>query len=220
MGKVKENLLRLQEEIAPYTPKIVAVTKYYGTDEMIEAYNAGIRDFGESRIPESIEKIKSLPAEIQKNSKFHLIGHLQTNKVKKAVGFFDYIHSVDSLNLAQKISEDASEKKIIQKIFLQVNNAGEEQKFGFSKETLFESFREIQKLQSIEIVGLMSIAPLTENEEYLLKHFQEVFQIKCRLEQEFNCKIKELSMGMSNDYKEAVKAGATVIRVGRKLFSL
>jgi pyridoxal phosphate enzyme (YggS family) len=213
MYNVKEKLLKLQEEIAPYTPNIIAVTKYFGKDGIEEAYEAGLRDFGESRIPESIEKINSLPKEVKENSRFHLIGHLQTNKVKKAVERFDFIHSVDSKELAEKISEEAFKQNKIQKIFLQLNNADEEQKFGFSKEGLFQSFEKIKNLKNIEIVGLMNIAPLTDDKSFLKILFNEVREIKDKLN------LKELSMGMSNDYKEAVETGATYIRVGRKLFS-
>ena len=213
MYHVKEKLLKLQEEIAPYTPNIIAVTKYFGADGIIEAYEAGLRDFGESRIPESTEKINSLPKEVKENSRFHLIGHLQSNKVKKAVEAFDFIHSVDSKELAEKISEEAFKLNKVQKIFLQINNADEEQKFGFSKERLLNDFEEIKNLKHLEVMGLMNIAPLTDNREYLKSLFGEVRTI-CK---ELN--LKELSMGMSNDYMEAIENGATYIRVGRKLFS-
>lgn len=213
MFQVKQKLLELQEEIAPYTPNIIAVTKYFGTDGIIEAYQAGLRDFGESRIPEAIEKINSLPQEIKENSTFHMIGHLQTNKVKKVVGFFKYIHSVDSKELAEIISKEAVQKGIVQKIFLQLNNADEPQKFGFSKENIKSNFEEISKLKGLEVVGLMNIAPLTQDREELKRLFKEVSNINKQLN------LKELSMGMSNDYKEAIENGATYIRIGRKLFS-
>ena len=101
---VKNNLLQIQEEIAPCKPRIIAVTKYFDKEAMISAYNAGLRDFGESRVIEASAKIESLPEEVRKNSTFHLIGHLQTNKVKHAIKTFDYIHSVDTVKLAQCIS--------------------------------------------------------------------------------------------------------------------
>src|SRR5574344_2102273 len=105
MGTVKENLLKIQEDIAPYNPKIIAVTKYFDGSKLIEAYEAGLRDFGESRVLEAIEKITGLPEEIRKKSTGHMIGQLQSNKVSKAVGFFDYIHSVDSVTPAREISK-------------------------------------------------------------------------------------------------------------------
>ena len=215
---VKHNLLRIQEEIAPYTPNIIAVTKYFDESAIIAAYNAGLRNFAESRVIEAIEKINNLPSDVKNNSKFHFIGHLQTNKVKKVIGHFDYIHSVDSYKLAKIISDEACNAGKVQKILLQINNANEEQKFGFSKDEVFEVFDSIKELSNIEICGLMNMAPLGDSEEELNYLFEDILQIKLKLENEFNYKFKELSMGMSQDYKIAVKHGATMLRIGRKLF--
>ena len=216
--KVRANLLQIQEDIAPYKPNIIAVTKYFDENAMIEAYNAGLRDFAESRANEAVEKINNLPTDVRNNSRFHFIGHLQTNKVKKVVPNFDYIHSVDSLKLAKAISDEAQAIGKVQKILLQVNNANEEQKFGFSKDEIFEEFPKIKAFPSIEIAGIMNMAPLGASEEELNKLFGDVFNIKKELEKEFNCELKELSMGMSQDYKIAVKNGSTMLRIGRKLF--
>ena len=216
--KVRANLLQIQEDIAPYKPNIIAVTKYFDENAMIEAYNAGMRDFAESRVIEAVEKINNLPADVRNNSKFHFIGHLQTNKVKKVIPNFDYIHSVDSLKLAKAISDEAKAIRKVQKILLQVNNANEEQKFGFSKEEIFEEFPKIKALPSIEIVGIMNMAPLGASGDELNRLFADVYNIKKELEKEFNCELKELSMGMSQDYKVAVKHGSTMLRIGRKLF--
>lgn len=215
---VKENLLQIQEDIAPYKPNIIAVTKYFDEKAMIEAYNAGLRDFAESRAVEAVEKIENLPAEVRNNSKFHFIGHLQTNKVKKVVPIFDYIHSVDSLKLAKAIADEAKLFGKVQNILLQVNNANEEQKFGFSKKEIFEVFPSIKELSSVSIAGIMNMAPLGVSEEELNRLFEDVFNIKKELEQRFDCELRELSMGMSQDYKIAVKHGATMLRIGRKLF--
>lgn len=215
---VRENLLQIQEDIAPYKPNIIAVTKYFDEKAMIEAYNAGLRDFAESRAVEAIEKIENLPAEVRNNSKFHFIGHLQTNKVKKVVPIFDYIHSVDSLKLAKAIADEAKLFGKVQNILLQVNNANEEQKFGFSKKEIFEVFPSIKELSSVSIAGIMNMAPLGASEEELNRLFEDVFNIKKELEQRFDCELRELSMGMSQDYKIAVKHGATMLRIGRKLF--
>ena len=216
--KVRANLLQIQEDIAPYKPNIIAVTKYFDESAMVEAYYAGLRDFAESRAIEAVEKINNLPTEIRNDSNFHFIGHLQTNKVKKVVQNFDYIHSVDSLKLAKTISDEAKAIGKVQKILLQVNNANEEQKFGFSKEGILGEYSKIKALPSIEVVGIMNMAPLGASEEELNKLFGDVFNIKKELEKEFNCELKELSMGMSQDYKIAVKNGSTMLRIGRKLF--
>lgn len=219
MNTVKENLLNIREEIVPYTPNIIAVTKYFDESKIIEAYDAGLRDFGESRALEAIEKIQKLPQEIRDNSRFHLIGHLQTNKVRKAVGFFDFIHSVDSLKLAESISDEALSKNIRQKVLLQINNANEDQKFGFSKEEILKNFKEVNSLKGLEVVGLMNMAPFGLEKETLIDLFKDITSLRDDLEKEFDCELKEISMGMSGDYKEAVVAGATMIRIGRKLFS-
>ena len=215
---VKENLLQIQEDIAPYKPNIIAVTKYFDENAIISAYNAGLRDFAESRVIEAIEKINKLPEEIKINSKFHFIGHLQSNKVKKVVANFDFIHSVDSLRLAELISKEAGEIGKVQDIFLQINNANEEQKFGLSIAEIFEIFPLIQKLPNINVSGLMNMAPLNAEEKELNFLFSQIAEIKLKLESDFNCKLPELSMGMSQDYKIAVRHGATMLRIGRKLF--
>ena len=216
---VKENLTRIQEEIAPYTPNIVAVTKYFGQDAIVAAYQAGLRNFGESRAVEAIEKINQLPDEIKQNSKFHFIGHLQTNKVKKVVENFDYIQSVDSVKLASAISHSAMEIGKVQKVLLQLNNAHEVQKFGFDKTELIDAFVEIKSLEGIRIEGLMNMAPLGAAENELEKLFKDVVSTKKLLEEKFNCKLPEVSRGMSQDYVVAARSGATMLRIGRKLFS-
>lgn len=219
MNTVKENLLKIKKEIVPYTPNIIAVTKYYDESKIIEAYEAGLRDFGESRVVEAVEKIQRLPETIRNKSRFHLIGHLQTNKVKKAVGNFDFIHSVDSSGLAQKISEESITKGIKQKVLLQVNNANEEQKFGFSKDEIYEAFPVLLSLEGLEVVGLMNMAPFGLGHQELLSLFKDIVDLRDNLERRFDCKLKEISMGMSGDYKEAASAGATMVRIGRRLFS-
>ena len=215
---VKANLQEIQQSIAHSKVKIIAVTKYFGRDGIIKGYEAGIKDFGESRANDAIEKIESLPEEIKENSTFHFIGHLQSNKVSKVVQHFDVIHSVDSLKLAKTISQTACNLNKRERILLQVNNAGEVQKFGYSKENLLNEFQEILKLKNLDIIGLMNIAPLEASQEELRALFEDIRQFRNILEQKFNIKLPELSMGMSNDYEIAVKEGATIIRIGRKLF--
>lgn len=218
-SRIKENLLRIQEEIAPCKPNIIAVTKYFDENTMIAAYDAGLRDFGESRVIEASEKISRLPEVIRKNSKFHFIGHLQSNKVRKAMEHFDVIHSVDTLKLASKISEVAVELGKEQSILLQLNNAGEVQKSGFSKTELFDSFGQIKDLKNLKILGLMNMAPLGASEDVLRTLFAEVRNVRDELNRVFGCSMSELSMGMSQDYKIAAQEGATMLRIGRKLFS-
>lgn len=209
---VAENLEKILKDIKPYNPTIIAVTKYYDENRMIEAFQAGLRNFAESKAVEAVEKINNIDDTTKSQSVYHFIGHLQTNKVKYVVGNFEYIHSVDNLKLAQCIDQEANKKGIKQKILIQVNNAFEPQKFGIAPCELENLINEIKKLKSLELVGLMNIAPLVDDWKTIeklfcdMKHLQESYQLK------------ELSMGMSHDYKIAVECGATMIRLGRILF--
>lgn len=218
VDSVGENLLRVKKTIEPYTPNIIAVTKYYGLEAITDAYGAGLRDFGESRANDAIQKIENLPDEIRKNSKFHFIGHLQTNKVDRVVKHFDYIQSVDSIKVASAISESAGRINKVQKILLQINISGEVQKFGFSERELYDNFEELLKLPNLKIDGFMCMAPLGASEEELDKVFKKAGQIKSELNKKYSLDLKELSMGMSDDYDRAVANGATMIRLGRILF--
>lgn len=216
---VETNLLRLKQEIAPYTPRIIAVTKYYDRSAILEAYEAGLRDFGESRAVDAIRKIETLPDEVRGESKFHFIGHLQTNKVDKVVKHFDYIQSVDSLKLAKSISESAVAINKVQDILLQVNISGEIQKFGFDEEELKNCIYELKELGGIKINGLMCMAPLGADDTELDKVFSGAKQLLEELNQGYGLEMHELSMGMSDDYNRAVVNGATMIRIGRLLFN-
>lgn len=216
---VKTNLDDIKKNIAHSKVKIIAVTKYFGLKAIKAGYEAGIRDFGESRALEAIEKIKKLPQEIRENSTFHFIGHLQSNKAEKVVESFDVIQSVDSLKIAKAISKAACALNKREKVLLQINNAHEEQKSGYDKEQLRQEFAEILKLEGLEVIGIMNMAPLGADEATLEKLFQDVREFRDGLETEFNVKLPELSMGMSDDYKIALKEGATIIRIGRKLFT-
>ena len=215
---VEQKLLEIKNKIAPCKPRIIAVTKYYGLNAIVKAYEVGLRDFGESRALDSVSKIEALPEDIRKNSKFHFIGHLQTNKAEKVVKYFDYIHSVDSLKLARVISQVSCSLNKKERIFLQVNNAKEEQKFGYDVEQLRLEFSEIVKLPNLEVVGLMNMAPFGAGETELRELFRGLRNLRDDLEAEFEVKLPELSMGMSDDYEIAVQEGATIIRIGRKLF--
>ena len=216
---VELNLNAIKQKIAHYNVKIIAVTKYFGLKAMQAGYEAGIRDFAESRALESIEKIQKLPDEIRENSTFHFIGHLQTNKADKVVKHFDVIHSVDSLKVAQAISKTACSLNKKEKILLQVNNAGEEQKSGYEKEQLKKELNDILALPGVEVIGLMNMAPLGADEKTLDELFSDIRKFRDELEKEFVITLPELSMGMSDDYEVAVRNGATMVRIGRKLFT-
>lgn len=217
---IERNLIQIKEKIVPYTPRIVAVTKYYDVSAIEDAYGAGLRDFAEARINDAIKKINSLSEEIRRNSTFHFIGHVQTNKVDKVVKYFDCIQSVDSLHLAEAVSKSAHKQDKIQKILLQANISGEVQKFGFEEKELISEFGKIKSLQNIEIEGLMCMAPLDAGKDVLNDVFTRARLLRDRLNDEFGMNMTELSMGMSNDYIYAVGNGATMIRIGRLLFNL
>jgi len=211
-SKIIENLAKINSIAQKYSPTIVAVTKYYSKDKMVEAYHSGLRHFGESRATEAVAKIDDLDEEIRSNSTYHFIGHLQTNKVKKVVGVFEYIHSLDSMGLAQEISRQAKAKGIVQKVLVQVNNSYEETKFGIAPSQLDSFLEQASSLPELEVAGLMSMAPYIQDEKLLRKLFAQMRELK----EKFG--LKELSMGMSNDYHIALEEGATMIRLGRILF--
>ncbi|MBO7672648.1 YggS family pyridoxal phosphate-dependent enzyme [bacterium] len=216
---IKENLLQIQEDIAPCKSNIIAVTKYFEVQKMLDAYDTGLRDFAEARVNDAIVKINSLPDYVRENSKFHFIGHLQTNKVGKVVKFFDFIHSVDSLNLAEKISKTALEQNKVQKVFIEVNFAQDDNKFGYSEDLLYKEFPFIKELEGLEILGLMSMAPLGAEENFLYSLYSKVVSVQKDLSEKYSLPMKETSMGMSQDYIIAAKCGSTQLRIGRKLFT-
>lgn len=218
MSIIADNIKQIRDELSGYEGRIIAVSKYVDVQKMQDAYDAGVRDFAESKAIDALTKIESLPSEVKENSTWHFIGHLQTNKVKKVVGNFDYIHSVDSLKLANVVNDLAKDRGLTQKILLQVNISGEETKGGFTPNELLEIFPEIIKLENIAVEGLMTMAPYLDNEEILASLFREMKTLKQKLECNFNFEIKELSMGMSNDYKVAIKEGSTMVRIGTKIF--
>ena len=216
---VKMNIDSIKQNIAHYNVKIIAVTKYFGLKAILAGYEAGLREFAESRALEAVEKIQQLPTEVRENSIFHFIGHLQSNKAEKVVKNFDVIQSIDSLKIAQIVSKTACTLNKREKVLLQVNNAGEAQKSGYSKEQLKIDMPKILSLEGIEVLGLMNMAPLGASTELLQTLFADMNMFKKELESKFSIVLPELSMGMSDDYTVAVKEGATMIRIGRKLFT-
>lgn len=220
---IKENIARLEAEILSECERIgrgrdeiviVSASKYADADGIKQAYDTGLRDFGENRIQDALQKIEILPKDIV----WHFIGHLQSNKVNKAVGVFDIIHSVDSHELAMKIDEVAKKMCIVQKIMLEVNMSGEESKFGLPPE-LVESFAEkIIGLKNIELLGLMTMAPLTDDEKILRSVFRGLRELRDSVNSKNNTRLRFLSMGMTNDWRIALEEGATHLRIGSAIF--
>ncbi len=218
MNDIKKNVEELKKELDGFNGRIIAAVKYVDAQKTLEAYNAGLRDFGENRVQDALERFPFLPKEMIKNSTWHFIGHLQSNKVRKVVGTFDYIHSVDSFEIAKNISRVAEEMNIIQNILIEVNISGENSKYGFTEKEIFENFENLTKLDGIRVVGLMTVAPSTSNGVFLEKVFTNLKELSYNIRHKYHVELNELSMGMSSDYKEAIKAGSTMIRLGKKIF--
>ncbi len=217
-NSIAQRLATIREEIPP-TVKLVAISKGATIEQMREAYAAGQRDFGESRIQATIEKQAAL-ADLP-DICWHLIGQLQSNKVRKAVQMFDVIHSVDSLKLCQQIDRIAGELGKSPQAFLQVKMLPDPQKSGWSEAELLIDLPEINKCEFVKIDGLMSIAPLGLSKQELVCLFTSVRDLqnkvnKCNF---LSINLKHLSMGMSQDYQLAVAAGSSIIRVGSKIFA-
>ncbi|ULG75051.1 YggS family pyridoxal phosphate-dependent enzyme [Macrococcus brunensis] len=212
---VKDNLKVIQDEIESVTahaPTIIAVTKYVTIDRAQEAYDAGLRHFGENRIEGFLEKKAALPSE----ATFHFIGSLQTRKVKEVINEVDYLHSLDRQSLADEV-EKRAEHTI--KCFIQVNVAGEDSKHGFAPEEVIAFVKGLQGFEKIEVVGLMMMAPHIEDQIQLRTYFAELKELQQQVAAlgQSNAPCKELSMGMSNDYLSAISEGSTFIRIGTKL---
>lgn len=195
---------------------LIAVSKTKPVDLIMKAYNAGIRVFGENKVQELCDKYETMPKDI----KWHMIGHLQTNKVKYIVDKVDLIHSVDSLKLAKEISKESVKKNVISNILIEVNAANEETKFGVTLEETESLIKDIALLPNIKVRGLMTVAPYVEdgalNREVFWK-IRELF-IDIKGKNIDNVNMDFMSMGMSGDFQVAVEEGATHIRVGTKIF--
>jgi len=194
--------------------KLLAVSKTFSREAILEAYKCEQRHFGENRMQELEVKVPNLPKDIE----WHFIGHLQGNKVNKAVELANYIHSVDSLKLVKRIDTIAKEKERKPKIFLELNVSGEKSKFGLKLEQVEDCAREAAECKNLEFVGLMTMAPYDASENTLRKVFALLRQTRDELQQKLNMKLPELSMGMSSDYKIAISEGATIVRIGTSIF--
>jgi pyridoxal phosphate enzyme (YggS family) len=216
---VAANLARVREALGTKPVALVVVSKYVGLEEIKEAFENGVTEFGESRVQDALKKQDAMPPHMAEHIHWHFIGHLQSNKVKKAIGRFDLIHSVHSSELAKEISDEAVKRGIEQAILLQVKVKDDPDKSGFSPDELKASFAEISKLPGLKIKGLMTMTPLTDDQTIWRECFLGLKQLKEELESAYSVSLKELSMGMSDDFEEAVTCGATIVRVGRAIFS-
>lgn len=213
---IAENLKKIKDEIGPQVT-LVAVSKFKSIPEIMEAYMAGHRDFGENRVQELNEKASQLPKDIR----WHMIGHLQTNKVKYIAPFIYLIHSVDSEKLLAEIQKQANKNQRIIDILLQVHIAKEETKFGLDEEECHQLSEKIAKLHypNIRLRGLMGMATNTDDFSIVKDEFQQLKHLFLTLSQRFpDLALDILSMGMSNDYPIAIQCGSTMVRIGSAVF--
>ena len=200
----------------PKEVTLIAVSKTKPVEMLREAYEAGARDFGENKVQEILAKEPVLPEDIR----WHMIGHLQTNKVRQIVGKTCLIHSVDSLHLAEEIHKESVKKGIVTQILLEVNVAEEESKFGFHVEEVEDTLKQIQELSGVCVRGLMTIAPFVDNSEDNRPVFQKLNKLYVDMKSKNidNGTMNILSMGMTGDFEVAVEEGATMVRVGTGIF--
>lgn len=217
IGSLASNIPLVRERVARAAQKggrspeeitVVAVTKTVPVDRIVEAYNLGTRHFGENRVQEAASKIEEL-ADRGIKPTWHMVGHLQTNKVKKVMDLFDIIHSVDSLRLAQTVN-DLAPRRI--PVFVQVNVGEETTKGGFLLPEVPQALEEIAKCSKLEVLGLMTIAPLVSDPEDVRPLFRKLRMLARDLG------LRHLSMGMTDDFEVAIEEGATMVRIGRAIF--
>ncbi len=216
---IEANILSLKTELDPLKVKLVAVSKTKPNEDILQAYQAGQRIFGENTVQELVKKQEELPKDIE----WHLVGHLQSNKVKYIAPFISLIHAVDSLKLLAEVNKQAQKNNRIINCLLQIHIADEDTKFGLDFDEAIELLRssEYQQMQHIRIVGLMGIATNTENQKKVSEEFYELRTLFKGLKASFfqnSEDFTELSMGMSSDYKLAIEQGSTMVRLGSNIF--
>ncbi|KYG75694.1 MULTISPECIES: YggS family pyridoxal phosphate-dependent enzyme [Roseivirga] len=216
---IAENISKFNQEIAPFNAQLIAVSKTKPNEDLLQAYEANQRDLGENKVQELTRKHEELPKDIR----WHMIGHLQRNKVKYIAPFVHLIHAVDSLRLLVEINKQAEKNERVINCLLQVYIAKEESKFGLDEKELEELLNSDQfaELNNIKVVGLMGMATNTDNEEVVRKEFKSLKALFEELKNKYNSdkiELKELSMGMTGDYKIALEEGSTMIRVGSAIF--
>lgn len=218
MSEIASNIRSLKNSL-PGTVKLVAVSKTRPVEEIMEAYNAGQRHFGENRVQELLNKKVQLPTDIE----WHLIGHLQRNKVKYIVSFVSMIQSIDSLRLLATVNEEAKKAGRVVDVLLQVHIAREETKFGFNKEEIEKMVetREFAGLKNVRICGLMGMATFTSDREQVSLEFRSLAGLFNDMKKRYftlDDHFREISMGMSGDFEIAIKEGSTIVRIGSLIF--
>jgi len=198
--------------------KILSVSKSHPVEALINAYESGLRVFGENYVQEMVDKYETISNEMKRNIEWHFIGHLQTNKVKYIAPFVNCIHSVYKLKLAKEIDKRAKENNRIIDLLLQVNTSGEDSKSGCEPREAEEVIRSSMGLENVKFVGLMTISGLESTDEERKAEFKLLRKIRDEIEMNLSIELPELSMGMTSDYQEAIEEGATMIRIGTAIF--
>jgi pyridoxal phosphate enzyme (YggS family) len=203
---------------SPDGVKLIAVTKTVEIEKIQEAVDIGLRIFGENRVQEAQKKVPCLKSGVSDSGiEWHLIGHLQQNKAKYAVRLFDLIHTIDSVELAEEINRQAEKIDKIQKALVQIKLSGEETKHGVSEEDFLSLLKRVKGMKNIQLKGLMAIPPFFDDPEKTRPYFRRLRELRDKAEKA-GCELKELSMGMSNDFEVAIEEGATMVRIGTALF--
>ena len=219
IADVKSNIAEAARGVGrdPAEIRLIAVSKTVDARQIAEACDCGQNLFGENRVQEALEKIDLLK---RKGIDWHLIGHLQKNKVKQIIGQFDLVHSIDSFSLAETVHQKSQERGLVTAVLMQVNISGEESKYGLPPEELQDTLVRVSQLSGLQVKGLMTIPPMLTDPEASRKHFVRLRELRDQLAKQVigNIQLDELSMGMSNDYKVAVQEGATLVRVGTAIF--
>ena len=217
-GSIAKKINLIKQEI-PQDVKLIAITKQVSIEAMREVYETGVRDFGENRLQEALTKQQQLKD--LEDIDWHFIGHIQKNKAKKIIENFAWIHSVDSLALAQRLNRLAQELNRVPKVFLQVKILPDPNKYGWQITELWQDLEQLNQFNQLNIQGLMTILPLGLSSAETLNAFQATQKLAAAIqEQKYpNLTMEHLSMGMSEDYIQAIAAGATTIRLGRAIFS-
>jgi PLP dependent protein len=223
---IQHRLSEVQATIRQYATAssvtLVAVSKYASIEQVMEAYDAGIRHFGENKVQDALSKMEQLPAEYQQEIHWHFIGNLQSNKAKKTVGRFALIHSIDSFKLAEVVSRYNVEENLKQPVLLQVNLSDDPDRHGFMPDEVDPALRLMLGLDGIVVRGLMGMAPqevsLGNDSEVIKSVFCKLRDLRDHLERDLKISLPELSMGMSQDFTHALTSGATIIRIGNYLF--
>ena len=234
---IAANLKAVQETIAaacaranrnPDDVTVVAVSKTHPVEAVLAAIASGVRHYGENRVEEAVDKIPAVNAQTEMKPVWHMIGHIQSRKAKLVIPLFDRVHSVDTVKLAQKLSELAQTENRILPVMLEVNISGEEAKYGFEvsnwqskpdmKTAFWRDMETLLQLPNLEVRGLMTMAPFYDEMERTRPVFAAMTELCERLQNDFHVTLPDLSMGMTNDYTVAIEEGATLVRVGRAIF--